>query len=118
MALRRPRAKIALFTDDQLPMIADEQEIAKFANELNYLEATMWTGFPLLGCWHSHKIGEDAVAAFSMFVPNALHQPLIATNAAFWMLHRARWVRTTRFENLVDLPMIEILNRRMTRASS
>jgi hypothetical protein len=29
------------------------------------------------------------------------------------MLHRARWVRTERYPDLVDLPMIEILRSRM-----
>ena len=54
--LHHPQLGNGLLVTLQLPMIADEQEIAKFANELNYLEATMWTGFPLLGCWHSHKM--------------------------------------------------------------
>ena len=101
----------------QLPMVLEESEIAGLANELNYMEASSWTGFPLIGCWHSKKQGEGAMAAFSTFVPNALHQPLIATNIAFWMLNRARWVRDKRYPHLIDQPMIEILNRRMTLAS-
>lgn len=97
----------------QLPVVADEQEIAKLAGELNFMEATMWTEFPLLGCWHSRPLGDNFVAAFSMFVPNLLFQPLIATNAAFWMTNRARWVRTNFFSELVDRSMPEILERRL-----
>jgi hypothetical protein len=29
-------------------MLGDKHEISKLTNELNYLEAIMWTGFPLL----------------------------------------------------------------------
>jgi hypothetical protein len=94
-------------------MLGDKYEISKLTNELNYLEANMWTGFPLLGCWHSREIGENYAAAFSLFVPNALHQPMIATNVAFWMLNRAQWVKSSRFEHLENRPMIEILNRRL-----
>lgn len=112
-----PQLGNGLLVTLQLPMLGDEKEIVKLTNELNYMEAIMWTGFPLLGCWHSRELGEQAVAAFSLFVPNALYQPMIATNAAFWMLHRARWVRSSRFEHLVDRPMIEILERRLGNAS-
>ena len=97
----------------QLPVVADEQKIAKLAAELNFMEATTWTEFPLLGCWHSRPLGDNFVAAFSMFVPNLLFQPLIATNAAIWMITRARWVRANFFSELVDQSMHEILERRL-----
>ena len=50
---------------------------------LNFFEAVSWTGFPLLGCWHPHvSRGEEEGLAFTTFVPNALYQPMIATNLA------------------------------------
>lgn len=97
----------------QLPFRDSALAISKLCIEMNYMEASMWTGFPLLGSWHACEVGESSAAAFSMFVPNALYEPLIATNVAIWMLHRARWVRTTFFENLVDLTMSEILKGRI-----
>ncbi|MBU6395855.1 MAG: hypothetical protein KGQ75_14900 [Sphingomonadales bacterium] len=108
-----PQLGNGLLATLQLPVLGDKHEISKLTNELNYLEANMWTGFPLLGCWHSREIGENYAAAFSLFVPNALHQPMIATNVAFWMLNRAQWVKSSRFEHLENRPMIEILNRRL-----
>lgn len=109
-----PQLGNGLLATLQLPVIADDLDVARLANELNYLEASSWTEFPLIGCWHSQKVGDAARPAFSTFVPNVLHQPGIATNVALWMLNRARWVRTQRYPDLVDMPMIEILNRRMT----
>jgi hypothetical protein len=109
-----PQLGNGLLATLQLPMVLDESEITKLANELNWMEATSWTGFPLLGCWHSKKQGEVYMVAFSTFIPNVLYMPLIATNIAFWMLHRARWVKDKRFPQIFDQPMIEILKRRMT----
>ena len=111
-----PQLGNGLLATLQLPLLGDDQETAKLTSELNYLEAIMWTGFPLLGCWHARKVGENSVAAFSLFIPNALQQPMIATNVAFWMLQRARWAKNTRFGHLVDLPMIEILEQRLGSA--
>jgi hypothetical protein len=109
-----PQLGNGLLATVQLPIVLEESEIAKLANELNWMEATSWTGFPLLGCWHSKIQGEDYMVAFSAFIPNVLYMPLIATNTAFWMLHRARWVKDKRFPHLIDQPMVEILKRRMT----
>jgi hypothetical protein len=109
-----PQLGNGLLATLQLPVIAEDLDVARLANELNYLEASSWTGFPLIGCWHSQKVGGGTRPAFSTFVPNVLHQPGIATNVALWMLNRARWVRAERYPDLVDQPMIEILNRRMT----
>jgi hypothetical protein len=36
----------------------------------------------------------------------------LATNFAFWSIARARWLRQTRWPNLEDKPMIEILKNR------
>lgn len=108
-----PQLGNGLLATLQLPVIADALTVAKLANELNYMEANFWTGFPLTGCWHSRMAGDDVGIAFTTFIPNVLYQPGIATNVAFWMLHRARWVRSERYPDLVDLPMIEILRSRM-----
>jgi hypothetical protein len=98
----------------QLPVIAADLDVARLVNELNYTEASTWTGFALIGCWHSQKVGDDSRPVFSTFVPNVYHQPMIATVVAFWMLNRARWARAELYPNRTDRPMIEILNRRIT----
>lgn len=108
-----PQLGNGLLATLQLPITTDALTVAKLANELNYMEANFWTGFPLIGCWHSRMAGDNVGIAFTTFIPNVLYQPGIATNVAFWMLHRARWVRSERYPDLVDLPMIEILRSRM-----
>jgi hypothetical protein len=108
-----PQLGNGLLVTLQLPVIADALTMAKLANELNYMEANFWTGFPLIGSWHSRMAGDNVGIAFTTFIPNVLYQPGVATNVAFWMLHRARWVRSERYPDLVDLPMIEILRSRM-----
>ena len=83
------------------------------AAEMNFAEAFSWTGFPQLGCWHMAENGSGQESlAFSCFMPNALHQPGLASHIAFWFLRRARWAREQMFPDLQDAAMIDVLKRR------
>jgi len=97
----------------QLPFFENKIATANMAAELNHHEALTWTNFPQLGGWHSHQSdGDRQGLAFSSFIPNALHRPGLATEMAFWFLQRARWVRESRWPDLVDRTMLEILKKR------
>jgi hypothetical protein len=50
--------------------------------------------------------------AHASFVPIALYSDGLATNFALWSVARVRWLRQTRWPNLEDKPMIEILENR------
>jgi hypothetical protein len=112
-----PQLGNGLLVTLQLPRFAEAATIAKECAYLNFLEAGSWTGFPLFGCWHPHVSREsrDGIA-FTTFVPNALYQPLLATNLALWMLGRAKWVRETLWPDLQDKRMIEILEDRFGKS--
>lgn len=116
---RHPQLGNGLLVTLQLPRFAEAPAIASECAYLNFLEAVSWTDFPLFGCWHpqTSREGSDGLA-FSTFVPNALYQPMLATNFAFWMLDRARWARETLWPELRDSPMIEILEKRFGSAST
>jgi hypothetical protein len=62
---------------------------------LNFLEDRLWTDFPQLGCWHSvHGRADEDRPAFTLFLPNALYRPNLATNVAFWFMNRLLGART------------------------
>jgi hypothetical protein len=114
---KHPQLGSGLLATLQLPFFGEDSEIANECAGLNFLEAISWTGFPLFGCWHPNACpsasGEEKQSpAFITFVPNALYQPGLTTNVAFWMLERARWVRQTRWPDLEDKRMIEIREER------
>jgi hypothetical protein len=81
---------------------------------LNFLEASTWTDFPQLGCWHivETEDGTEGVA-HSCFFPNALYSDGIAGNLALWSLARAQWARETRWPDLEDKPMSDIIQKRL-----
>jgi hypothetical protein len=97
----------------QIPFLADPQTVANDCATLNHAE-TGWTDIPQFGCWHSlpFRDGQEALA-FSMFVPNALYRPGIATHAFAWMLQRARQLREERWPDLTDKPLPEIFEARL-----
>jgi hypothetical protein len=108
-----PQLGHGLLSTLQVPSSEGAGDVSALCAELNFLEATTWTGFPQLGCWHPHQGGGDQVGvAFSAFIPNALYQPGLATNVASWMFQRARWLRQEKWPDVKDLPMLEILNKR------
>jgi hypothetical protein len=110
---RHPQLGNGLRATLQLPYSADKLEIVRHVAELNFHECMSWTNFPQLGCWHPNKSYEGGESvAFTLFVPNLLYQPGLATQIAFWFLQRARWARERIVPQMADLPMIEILRRR------
>ncbi|MDW6020608.1 hypothetical protein SAZ10_02400 [Mesorhizobium sp. BAC0120] len=99
-------ATLELPYGDTLPAIAKEAAV------LNLYETLSWTGFPQLGCWHATESRTDeTVLAFTLFMPNALYRPGLATNIAWWFLRRARWVREERYPDVQDLPLTDIPER-------
>jgi len=114
-AERHPQLGHGLLVTLQLPYAGDRLTIARAAAELNFLEATSWTDFPQLGCWHARENQPDQDGlAFALFMPNALYRPVLATNISIWFLRRARWAREQMFPHLQDTSMIEILRRRFS----
>jgi hypothetical protein len=110
---QHPQLGNGLLATLQLPYSDDNVSIAKAAAMFNLDESAGWTDIPLLGCWHSHKYRDDQSGlAFSLFMPNALYQPGLASQVTFWLLQRARWARKKQWPNLVDKTMAEILNAR------
>ena len=102
----------------QLPRFAEATAIAAECAYLNFLEVVRWTGFPLLGCWHPHVSREGrAGVTFTTFVPNALYQPMLATNLALWMLGRAKWAREGLWPELQDKRMADILEERFGKSA-
>ena len=102
----------------QAPFFGEPKIIANECAGFNLLE-TLWTDIPQFGSWHPHASrGEQEGLAFSTFVPNALYQSGIATQIAFWMLQRARWLRQERWPHLSDKPILEILKGRLNKGRS
>lgn len=109
-----PQLGSGLLVAMKTPYSASDQEIADAVANLNYLESILWTDFPQLGCWHSIEVdGSEFRLSHSTFIPNALFLNGLATNLAFWSLARARWAREQLWPSLKDLPMHEILRKRL-----
>jgi hypothetical protein len=89
------------------------EDVCVEAAGLNFLESRTWTDFPQLGCWHPQETSEnEANWAHRCFIPNALFMPGLIENFACWAIGRVQWVRRTRFPELKDLTMAEILESR------
>ena len=81
---------------------------------LNYMEAIRWTDVPQLGSWYPDVTrGEEAHLAHSCFIPNALFGPGLVVNLALWSIARVQWLRRTRYPELEDKTMTEILSSRL-----
>jgi hypothetical protein len=114
---KHPQLGHGLLATLQLPYAADALTIAREAAELNFLEFLTWTNFPQLGCWHSNQNRADQEGlAFSLFMPNALYQPGLTAQIAFWFMQRARWVREQKVSEMKDATMLEVLTERHSRA--
>jgi hypothetical protein len=95
-----------------LPFVGTFEAVAEQAALMNCVEASSWTDFPQLGLWHCEGESDQPHLAYSVFMPNAVYRPGLATNIAFWMVNRARWTREQLHPDAEDLPMPEILHRR------
>jgi hypothetical protein len=83
----------------QLPVVDDQLVIATTVARLNFGEHASWTG-------SRHGV------AFTLFMPNALYRPGLATNIAFWFVARARWAREQLLPDEKDVRMIDVLEQR------
>lgn len=108
-----------LLTTVSLPFARQAQEAVDEAMWLNLHESFTWTDVPQLGSWHARAWpGGGFHAANACFLPNALHAERLATNCVLWRLGLARWVRNRFWPHLQDLPMQEILRRRLEAMES
>jgi hypothetical protein len=80
-----------------------------FAASLNFLESRQWTDIPQLGGWHPHA--QTNRVAHSVFVPNAMFRGNLVGHLAHWALQRVEWIKRTRFKDLRDHSIYEILKR-------
>lgn len=97
----------------QIDIRASIEDVRAEAIYANYLEAHSWTDFPQFGCWHTRQGARGAMLAHTCFIPNALFAPNLITNMAMWAVARVRWYRTTRFPDVQDRTMPEILSMRI-----
>lgn len=97
----------------------DEVQMAQRAIELNFIEITHWlkSGVPLIGSWSAEEwelpAGPRFATAFSCFVPNMMYKRGLAENFVLYAMGRAKWYRERYLPDETDLPMHEILNKRL-----
>lgn len=80
-----------LFCLLQMPhQVPDKKLLARLCLRLNALEMAPRDLPPHFGAWCPGRMGTNP--AYVCFLPNVLHSvPGIATNVAFWAMHRAQW---------------------------
>ena len=88
-----------LFVLLQLPhQLPGPRQVQELCEALNLLEMDAVDLPPHFGAWCPGRMGTNL--AYVSFLPNALHAvPNIATNAAIWGMHRAKWAS----EQLADM---------------
>lgn len=113
---KHPQLGEGLLATLQIPMFQEPLVIANECAFLNLLE-TFWNDIPQFGCWHPHasRGAQENVngLAFTTFIPNALHQPGLASVITNWMVQRAWLVRQERWPDFADKPIGEILEKRL-----
>jgi hypothetical protein len=116
-----PRLGNGLLAILKIPHLSGPERVNALAIEMNYLEAMIWSkiGMPLIGNWCAdesvmrEKQEPGFVPAFSSFVPNLFYQPGLAENIVLYAAGRTRWVRQMWMPDEIDLPMHEILSKRL-----
>jgi hypothetical protein len=106
-----PRLGNGLLAVLRLPWLMQDDQAVSQTNELNLLEAQGLTGIPLMGNWSTIPSADPNAhfPAYRSFIPNLLYRPGIAENFVLWALARARWIRETKFPEIADRPLIDIL---------
>jgi hypothetical protein len=86
-----PELGCGLFCSLQMPhRISADTRLREVCAQLNDMEMAAHALPPHFGAWCVGNLGNNP--AYVSFLPNALHSVSgIATNAAFWAMHRARW---------------------------
>jgi hypothetical protein len=109
-----PALGSGLLATVQLPFLQDEETTCERCAWLNFFEYFGWSEVPQLGSWHP---AETAAGLFetrsAFFIPNALHKPGLAANAALWQFGRVRWAKGQLWPDLRDSTMAEILRKRL-----
>jgi len=112
--VEHPRLGAGLLASLELPFERDAAAVVHECRWFNFFESISWNHVPLLGSWHPRpsRIEGSFHAGHAFFIPNALYQPGLATNAALWQLGRARWAKNQFFADLEDLTIGEVFERR------
>jgi hypothetical protein len=86
-----PELGCGLLCSLQMPhQISGDARLREVCAQLNDMEMAAHALPPHFGAWCVGNLGNNP--AYVSFLPNALHSVSgIATNAAFWAMHRARW---------------------------
>jgi hypothetical protein len=121
-----PRLGNGLLGILKIPHFSKLESVNALSIEMNFLEALIWSkiGMPLIGNWTSVESGAPGeqehgfVPAFSSFIPNLVYQPGLAETLVLYAMGRARWVREMLLPGTLDLPMHEILSKRLNREKS
>jgi hypothetical protein len=114
-----PRLGNGLLAILKIPLLSKPESANEFCIELNYAEAQLWKGSAFIGNWCANEgrvEGETDSAfgpAFSAFIPNFVYRPGIAENLVLYAINRAQWVRRIWLPDAIDLPMHEILSKRL-----
>jgi hypothetical protein len=83
------------------------------------MEITRWikAGPPLIGGWSAENWGQFGepvfMPALSCFIPNMMHRDGLAENLVMYAMGRAKWFREKFEPGAIDLPMHEILDKRL-----
>ena len=108
----------------KLPRVSGFEDTNALSIEMNYLEDRLWSkvGVPFIGSWSARAedaLGEPGfVPSFRVFVPNLAYERGLAENFVLYAMGRARWFRQLWLPDAVDLPMHEILSRRLDSKES
>lgn len=111
-----PRLGSGLLFFLRLPYAYTYDEAIERAAHLNFQEARLWSKIrmPFLGNWTAVEGQEDTFwLAYTSFIPNLIYQGGLAENVLLWGMGRARWVREMIEPDAVDMPMPEILMKRL-----
>jgi hypothetical protein len=111
-----PRLGNGLLAILKIPLLSELERANEFCIELNYAEAQLWKGSAFIGNWCANETlqgGRGFGPAFSCFIPNFVYRPGIAENLVLYAINRAQWVRRMWLPDAIDLPMHEILSKRL-----
>jgi hypothetical protein len=111
-----PRLGNGLLAILKIPLLSEPERANEFCIELNYLEERVWQGPAFIGNWCANETlqgGRGFGPAFSCFMPNLVYRPGLAENLVLYAIRRAQWVRHTWLPHTIDLPMHEILSKRL-----
>lgn len=114
---RHPMMGAGLLVSLQLPFFGSFDEVSAFCERIGHLQATSYTGAPLLGTWLAKEVQPGHYCpASACFIPNLLYGRGLATNLALWQLTQARWARAMFWPEASDDRISAIIERRLSAA--